>query len=305
MRVAFQMDALSRLNLATDTTLMLAEEALARGFTCYHYRPDQLSWRDGALVAPLCALTYTGGQWQLGAPATTALDTMDVIWMRQDPPFDLRYITACHLLELLPPTTRVVNDPHGVRNAPEKLAPLAFRTFMPPTLISLDLNEILDFTRDHGTIVAKPLYGYGGRSVFKYSAGESNIDTLVEMLAERGEEPWMWQQFLPAVATSDKRILLIDGQVASVFQRRPAEGSIRANMRVGGTPEKATLTPREEEICTAVAPSLHQQGILLAGLDVIGDHLTEINVTSPTGLRAAQALYGTNLAATLWDHLSG
>ena len=306
MRVAFQMDHPSKLNPKSDTTFMLIEEALSRGHECYYYPVELLSWRHGELVARMQRIHIDAAKtpvWSLGDEEQCALHTCDVVFMRQDPPFDMRYITATHLLEQLPATTRVVNDAAGVRNAPEKLSPLAFRQFMPPTLISLDVAEINAFAREQGTIVAKPLYGYGGRSVFKLAATDPNIETLIEHWMERGHEPLMWQQFRPEVASSDKRILLIDGEVASVFQRKPADNSIRANMRVGGTPEKATLTPREEEICAAIGPMLKAQGLMLTGLDVIGSYLTEINVTSPTGLRAAQALYGVNLATTIWNRL--
>lgn len=306
MRVAFQMDHPARLNPKSDSTFFLIEEAMARGHDCYFYPVETLSWREGEVRAIVQRITIDASRqpvWTLGDPETVTLHDFDVVFMRQDPPFDMRYITATHVLEQLKPTTRVVNDPAGVRNAPEKISPLAFRQFMPPTLISLELAEIMDFARAQGTVVAKPLYGYGGRSVFKLDAADPNIETLVESWLERGQEPLMWQQFRPEVASSDKRILLIDGTVASVFQRRPAAHSIRANMRVGGTPEKATLTPREEEICAAIGPMLRANGLLLTGLDVIGSYLTEINVTSPTGLRAAQALYGVNLAAALWDTL--
>lgn len=306
MRVAIQMDHPSRLNAKADTTFFLIEEAIARGHECYFYPVEMLSWRHGEVGAPLQRITIDSGKnpvWSLAEPEAHSLHAFDVVLMRQDPPFDMRYITATHLLEQLGSQTRVVNDPAGVRNAPEKLSPLAFRQFMPPTLISLDSVEITAFAREQGTIVAKPLYGYGGRSVFKLAAGDPNIETLIEHWSERGHEPLMWQQFRAEVSSSDKRILLIDGEVASVFQRRPAEHSIRANMRVGGTPEKATLTPREEEICAAIGPMLKAQGLTLTGLDVIGSYLTEINVTSPTGLRAAQALYGVNLAARFWDVL--
>ncbi len=302
MRVAFQMDHPSRLNAKTDTSFMLIEEAANRGHECYFYETPMLSWRHGEVGAPLQRISYDNGV-TLGEVEHHSLHAFDVVWMRQDPPFDMGYITATHLLEILQPNTRVVNDPAGVRNAPEKISPLAFRQYMPPTLISLDPAEINAFAREQGTIVAKPLYGFGGRSVFKLAATDPNIETLIEHWGERSREPLMWQQFRPEVATSDKRILLIDGEVASVFQRKPAEHSIRANMRVGGTPEKSTLTPREEEICAAVAPMLKAQGLLLTGLDVIGDHLTEINVTSPTGLRAAQWLYNINLATILWDKI--
>lgn len=306
MRIAFQMDHPSRLNAKSDTTFFLIEEAIARGHTCYFYPAPMLSWRHGEVGAPVQRITIDSSAspvWSLSEPESQALSTFDIVLMRQDPPFDMAYITATHLLEHLPATTRVVNSPAGVRNAPEKLSPLAFRQFMPPTLISLDPTEIHAFAREQGTVVAKPLYGFGGRSVFKLAAGDPNIDTLLEHWAERSPEPLMWQQFRPEVATSDKRILLIDGEVASVFQRRPAADSIRANMRVGGTPEQAALTAREAEICATIGPMLKAQGLYLTGLDVIGSYLTEINVTSPTGLRAAQALYGTNLATTFWEKL--
>ncbi len=304
MRVAFQMDHPAKLNAKADTSFMLIEEAIARGHECYYYPVENLSWRHGEVGAVLQRIALDPSKnpvWSLGAPEPHSLHAFDVVWMRQDPPFDMRYITATHLLEQLQPDTRVFNDPAGVRNAPEKISPLAFRQFMPPTLISLDVAEITAFAREQGTIVAKPLYGYGGRSVFKLAATDPNIETLIEHWMERGLEPLMWQQFRAEVANSDKRILLIDGEVASVFQRKPADNSIRANMRVGGQPEKATLTPREEEICAAIGPMLKAQGLMLTGLDVIGSYLTEINVTSPTGLRAAQTLYGVNLAATVWD----
>ena len=306
MRIAFQMDHPSRLNAKTDTTFFLIEEGIARGHTCYCYPVEMLSWRHGEVGAQLQRITIDQSKspiWSLGTPEPHSLHALDVVFMRQDPPFDMRYITATHLLEQLQPNTRVFNDPAGVRNAPEKISPLAFRQFMPPTLISLDVAEITAFAREQNTIVAKPLYGYGGRGVFKLASADPNIETLIEHWMERGHEPLMWQQFRPEVTSADKRILLIDGEVASVFQRKPADHSIRANMRVGGTPEKSTLTAREEEICATVGPWLKKEGLLLTGLDVIGSYLTEINVTSPTGLRAAQTLYGTNLAAAIWDHI--
>ena len=302
MRTAFQMDHPSRLNAKTDTTLMLIEEAITRGHEAYFYHPTDLSYIDGELTAPLARIYINAAEgWKLEATEPTGLSAMQSIWIRQDPPFDMHYLTATYLLEHLPPTTKIFNHPAGVRNAPEKLSPLQFRQFMPPTLISLDLQEILAFARANGTIVAKPLYGFGGRSVFKLSADDPNIETLVEQARERRDEPLMWQRFLPAVAESDKRIILIDGEVAAVFQRKPAAHSIRANMRVGGKPIASELTAREKEICAAIGPFLKSAGLLLVGLDVIGDHLTEINVTSPTGLRAAQALYGVNLAAKVWE----
>jgi glutathione synthase len=228
-----------------------------------------------------------------------------VVWMRQDPPFDLAYITATHVLEHLPKTTRVFNDPKGVRESPEKLSPLFFREFMPPTLISRDLAAITAFAEEHRTLVAKPIYGFGGRGVFKLKAQDPNIATLVEQWGEQSGEPLMWQAFLPEVEKEDRRIILIDGEVAAVFGRLPEEGSIRANMRLGGKPVAASLTHQQEKICAALKPYLKAHGLLLAGVDVIGDYLTEINVTSPTGLRAVEKLYDTNLARHVWDKVEG
>lgn len=304
MKIAVQMDHPARLNPPTDTSFMLIEEAQKRGHSVWYYEASQLSWRAGEIVAPLAPLTVAMDMtpvWKLGAPVATALHTMDVVLMRQDPPFDMGYITATHLLERLAPAVRVINNPAGVRNAPEKLSILQFAAFLPPTLISRNAEEIHAFAARHKTIVAKPLYGYGGRSVFKLSAGDSNLDTLLEHWSEASGEPLMWQEFRPEVATADTRVLFIDGAVAAAFGRTPSEGSIRANMRVGGTPVTHTLTPRQQEICAVLAPMLKAQGLMLAGIDLIGDYLTEINVTSPTGLRAAQRLYGINLAATFWD----
>ena len=308
MKIAFQLDHPAKLNPTGDTSLMIMEEAQRRGHTCYFYEAPQLSWREGDITAPLAPVKVDFAAtlfWQLGEAKATNMREMDVVLMRQDPPFDMGYITATHLLEQLAPHVQVVNNPAGVRNAPEKLSILPFARFMPPTLISINADEIHAFTEAHGTIVAKPLYGYGGRSVFKLSAGDSNIETLIEHWMERSREPLMWQQFRPEVKTADRRILFIGGEVVAVFGRTPAEGSIRANMRVGGQPAPAKLTPPQEEICAALSPFLKANGLALAGIDVIGDYLTEINVTSPTGFRAVQKLYGTNLAATFWDKLEG
>lgn len=299
MKAAFQMDHPSRLNTASDSTMMLIGEACARGIECFFYEPSDLSWQAGETLATLRPINAEG---MLGEATTQPLSAMQVVWMRQDPPFNMRYITATHLLEHA--NTRVVNDPKAVRNAPEKLAALALHRFMPPTLVSSDLKLVHAFAKAHGTIVAKPLHGYGGRSVFKFSAGESNIDTLLEQWNETHGEPLMWQAFLPQVASNDLRVILIHGEVASVFQREPQGESIRANMRVGGIARPARLNARQQDICQHVGPMLRESGLLFVGLDLIGDYLTEINVTSPTGLRAAEALYGQNLAARLWDELA-
>ncbi len=283
---------------------MLIEEAQARGYQTYFYEAPQLSWRAGDIVAPLVPITFDAKAspvWSLGETKRTSLREMDVVLMRQDPPFDMSYITATHLLQQLAPDVRVLNNPEGVRNAPEKLSILPFAQYMPPTLISRNATEIHAFAAEHEAIVAKPLYGYGGRSVFKLAKGDSNIETLIEHWSEASKEPLMWQQFRPEVANADKRVLFINGEVASVFGRTPGENSIRANMRVGGTPVKAELNARQQEICSALTPFLKAQGLMLAGIDLIGDYLTEINVTSPTGLRAAQWLYSINLAVKFWD----
>lgn len=303
LRIACQMDHPSRLNLPGDTTIMLLEEAQKRGHQLTFYEATQLTWREGELRAPLTpiAIDMAADQvFTLGDPAAHALEICDVILMRQDPPFDMSYITATHLLEQLK-NVAIWNNPASVRNAPEKLSVLPLARFMPATLVSRDPTEIHAFASAHGTIVAKPLYGFGGRSVFKLSAGDSNIDTLIEHWSEQSREPLMWQQFRPEVTTSDKRVIFIDGKVASVFARIPQGDSIRANMRVGGIATASELTPIQQTICETLAPILKKTGIMLAGIDLIGDYLTEINVTSPTGLRAAQRLYNVNLAATFWD----
>jgi glutathione synthase len=305
MRAAFQMDPPARLNPRLDTTFMLIEAAQKRGITCYCYEPRALTWRKGELFAKLQPITVDVSKtpaFTLGEASLQSLHDMDMVWMRQDPPFNMEYITATHLLEHLLPDTPVFNNPKGVRNAPEKLSALCHGDFVPPTLISSDAEVIHAFAAEQKTIVAKPLHGYGGRGVFKFSAGDSNLDTLLEHWTENYSEPLMWQAFLPEVKDKDMRVHLIAGEVVAQFLRIPAEGSIRANMRVGGTPKKASLSTRQQVICDALSPWLKAEGLLLAGLDFIGDYLTEINVTCPTGLRAVQMLEGRNLADTLWDH---
>jgi len=305
LHVAFQMDHPSRLNLPTDTTIMLVEEAQARGMACHMYEPHQLSWQAGAAMARMQPLTITRKDaqlhYQLGEATLQPLAAMHAVWMRQDPPFDMHYITATHLLEHA--GTRVFNDPVGVRNAPEKLAALHLHDCMPPTLVSNDAEMVHEFAAQHGQVVAKPLHGYGGRSVYKFRAGDANIDTLLEQNREAGGQALMWQAFLPEVATGDVRILLVEGEIAAIFQREPQGESIRANMRVGGIAKPIEVNEQHRAICARIAPMLKAQGLMLVGLDMIGDYLTEINVTSPTGLRAAQQLYGINLAADIWDRI--
>jgi len=301
MRAAFQMDHPSRLNPVSDSTFMLIEENTKRGGENFFFEPHHLSWQSGTLSARMQRLTYHEGAVSLGEAQLLPLKEMDVVWMRQDPPFNMRYITATHLLEHA--GTRVVNDPIGVRNAPEKLVALHLHELMPPTLVSLDPEVVHDFADQHGTVVGKPLHGYGGRSVFRFDAGDRNIDTLIEQWGEMSGEPLMWQAFLPEVATNDVRIILVNGEIAAIFQREPQGGSIRANMRVGGIAREMKVNARHQLVCEKVGPMLKENGLLFVGLDMIGDYLTEINVTSPTGLRAAHKLYGVNIAEQLWNAL--
>ncbi len=283
---------------------MLIEEAQKRGHEVYYYEAPQLSWNAGDVIAPLAPITIdmqASPVWKLGAAKTTSLRSMDVVLMRQDPPFDIAYITATHLLEQLEGNVAVWNNPASVRNCPEKLSILGFSQYMPPTLISRDPQAIAQFAAQHAAIVAKPLYGYGGRSVFKLTRGDSNLETLLEHWCETSREPLMWQEFRPEVTSADKRVLFINGKAEAVFGRTPEGSSIRANMRVGGTPVMAELNAHQQTICAALSPFLKSNGIMLAGIDLIGDYLTEINVTSPTGLRAAERLYDINLAQRFWD----
>lgn len=307
MRVIVQLDHPSKLNPASDSSLMLMEEAQKRGYEVFFYEPETLTWHENDLCAPLSKITLDRGTtpfWHAEEPRYTSLHSADVILMRQDPPFDMAYITATHLLERLMPRVPVWNNPAGVRNAPEKLSVLGFWKHMPATLISRDPRAISDFAKAHEAIVAKPLYGFGGHSVYKFNRGDSNLDTLLEHWLQTSREPLMWQEFRPEVKTADRRVLLIDGQVATTFARLPDENSIRANMRVGGVATASPdLSPTQQRICDEIGPFLVENGLLLTGLDFIGDYLTEINVTCPTGLRAAERLYGLNLAGQFWDKI--
>lgn len=304
LQVALQMDSLAGINPKGDSTLLIGLEAQRRGHTLYYYTPDKLSDRDGILTASGYRVTLHDNPdhyYDLGDALTITLSDMDVVLLRQDPPFDMTYLTTTYLLETLPSSTLVVNDPASVRNHPEKLFPTLLRQYMPETLISADTKEIERFWRDHKDIVMKPLYGFGGRSVLRFKAGDDNFHTVMEMQFSHSKEPWMIQRFLPEVKSGDRRIILMNGEVEGVLGRIPAEGEIRANLRVGGSPAQARLTPKQKEICEALGPMLRDKGLLFAGVDMIGDYLTEINLTSPTGLRQIQQLYGTKPEATLWD----
>ncbi|MCU0729555.1 MAG: glutathione synthase [Sphingopyxis sp.] len=306
LTVAFQMDPLETINVAGDSSFALMLSAQARGHNIYHYRAPDLTWDGGRLYAqatPVTVRREPGDHFTAGDPVLLDLgrDT-DVVWMRQDPPFDLNYITATHLLERIDDETLVVNNPASVRNAPEKLFVLDYAHFMPPTMITRSLTATRKFLSEHGAIVIKPLHGNGGKAIFKVGADGANLSALMEMFNTAYVEPHMVQAFLPSVTAGDKRIVLVDGVVAGAINRIPGEGEIRSNLATGGTATKTELTPREAEICAALGPALRTRGLLFVGIDVIGgEWLTEINVTSPTGIVAMDRFNGTDTAGMIWD----
>ena len=302
--VAVQMDHVSTINIAGDSTFAMSLEAQSRGYKLFHYTPDRLSLRDGkvyATVEPMELRDVKGDHYTLGPAERVDLSTMDVVLLRQDPPFDMAYITSTHLLERIHPQTLVVNDPAWVRNSPEKIFVTEFADLMPPTLITRDVAEIAAFRAEMGDIILKPLYGNGGAGVFHSSRDDRNFASLLEMFGQMFREPYIAQAYLPAVRKGDKRILLVDGEPVGAINRVPAEHDARSNMHVGGRPEKTELTAREKEICNRIGPALRERGFLLVGIDVIGDYMTEINVTSPTGIREVRRFDGTDIAALLWD----
>ena len=304
LNVAVQMDPIARINVGGDSTFALLLEAQKRGHAVSYYTPDKLSLRGNEVVAPVQKLEVRdepGNHFTLGEPRREKLSGFDVVLLRQDPPFDLAYITSTHLLERIHPKTLVVNDPASVRNAPEKIFVMDFPQLMPPTLISRDLDEINAFRTEHGAVVMKPLHGYGGASVFRVMPQDMNFGSLFDMFSVTFREPWVIQRFLPEVKRGDKRIILVDGEFAGAVNRVPAADDLRSNMVRGGAAQAADLTSREREICAALGPSLRQRGLLFVGIDVIDDYLTEINVTSPTGIRAVWRLGGPDVAAKIWD----
>ncbi len=304
LRVAIQMDPIGSIKPESDSTLLLGREAQTRGHELYYYTPDKLSWRDGNITAAAQRITFHADPahyYDLGETLSLDLKTMDVVLLRQDPPFHMAYISTTYMLEQLHPKTLVVNNPASVRNHAEKLLPALFREFTPPTLVTADASEIAHFRAEHKDIVIKPLYGFGGHSVLRLKPGDDNFHALMEMLFAESKEPWVVQPFLPEVKSEERRIILIDGTFAGMIGRIPAEGEIRANMRIGGTPVKAELTKRQREICEALGPVLKEKGLIFAGIDVIGDWLTEINITSPTGLAPINRLYGKKLETDIWD----
>ena len=304
LNVAVQMDPIERINIRGDSTFAMLLEAQARGHRLNYYTPDRLAQTGGQVFAAMQPLTVrdeVGHHFTLGEERRTDLTDMDVVLLRQDPPFDLAYITTTHMLERVHPKTLVVNDPAHVRNAPEKIFVLDFPDLMPPTLVTRDLAEIKAFRAEHGDIVMKPLYGHGGGAVFRLTKEDLNFGSLYDMFAATFREQWVIQKFLPDVKDGDKRILLVDGDYAGAVNRVPAADDLRSNMVRGGSPKETELTPREREICQRLGPHLRERGLLLVGIDVIGDYLTEINVTSPTGIRAVKNVGGPDIARMVWD----
>jgi glutathione synthase len=302
--VAVQMDPIERIKIGGDSTFALLLEAQNRGHRLDYYTPDRLAMRDGQVFAAVRPLTVKDQQdehFTLGEMRRVALATFDVVLMRQDPPFDLAYVAATHLLERIHPATLVLNDPAQVRNAPEKLFVIAFADLMPPTLITRDLEEIRAFRAEHGDIVMKPLFGAGGAAVFRLGPEDMNFGSLYDLFAATFREPWVVQRFIPGVRLGDKRIILVDGQFAGAVNRVPQPDDLRSNMVRGGAAQETDLTPREREICERLGPALRERGLIFVGIDVIDGYLTEINVTSPTGIRAVQRLGGPDIAALIWD----
>ncbi|WP_106640161.1 glutathione synthase [Allosphingosinicella vermicomposti] len=305
LRVAVQMDPLESINIAGDSTFAIMLGAQARGHKLFHYEAGDLSYREGRVTAPARPVTVQrveGDHFTAGELVTLDLaEDVDVVLMRQDPPFDLAYITATHLLERIQHKTLVVNDPASVRNAPEKLFVLDYARFMPPTLVTRRLEDARAFHAEHGEVVVKPLYGNAGSAVFHVGRNDANLAALTELFGQVWREPFMVQAFLPDVSKGDKRIVLVDGKPTGAINRLPREGEIRSNLAAGGRAEATGLTPREQEICDALGPELARRGLLFVGIDVIAGYLTEINVTSPTGIVAIDRFNGTDTPSLIWD----
>ena len=304
MKIAFQMDPIQTVNIDADSTFRIAEEAQARGHELFFYTPDHLAFQEGKVTARGQNFTVQRVQGQhadLSEMQEVDLADFDVIWLRQDPPFDMHYITTTHLLDLIHPDTLVVNDPFWVRNYPEKLLVLRFPDLTPPTTIARDLETIKAFKEKHGDVILKPLYGNGGAGVFRLDQNDRNLASLHEVFTGFSREPLIVQKFLPDVSNGDKRVILVDGEPIGAINRVPAKGETRSNMHVGGRPEKVGLTERDREICAAIGPLLREKGQIFVGIDVIGDYLTEINVTSPTGIQELERFDGINAAEKIWE----
>ena len=306
LKIAVQMDPIERINIKGDSTFALLLEAQKRGHQLTYYTPDRLALLNGQVFAHVESLSVRdkpGDHFTLDKPRRAALAEFDVVLLRQDPPFDLAYVTTTHLLERIHPKTLVVNDPANVRNAPEKVFVTEFSDLMPPTLISRDLEEINAFRDEHGAVVMKPLHGHGGAAVFRVMPQDMNFGSLFDMFSVTFREPWVIQRFLPEVKHGDKRIILVDGEFAGAVNRVPAADDLRSNMVRGGAAQATELSAREREICATLGPALRERGLLFVGIDVIDGFLTEINVTSPTGIRAIQNLGGPDVAAAVWDKI--
>ncbi len=304
LKIAFQMGPIERVDINADSSFRIAEEAQARGHQLFYYTPDKLFFDQGQVKAQGHTLTVRreqGNHFTLGEQREYCLSDWDVVWLRQDPPFDMGYITSTHLLDMVHPEAMVVNDPFWVRNYPEKLLVLAFSDLTPPTMIARDLDSLRAFKKRHGDIILKPLYGNGGAGVFRLGPDDRNLSSLHELFTGINNEPLIAQQFLPDVSNGDKRIILVDGEPVGAINRVPAPGETRSNMHVGGRPEKVGLTKRDHEICAAIGPLLREKGQIFVGIDVIGDYLTEINVTSPTGIQELERFDGTNIAERIWQ----
>lgn len=304
MKIAFQMDPIETVDINADSTFRLAEEAQARGHELFYYLPDRIAYQEGRITArgqDLRVKREQGAHAELGPLREVDLSEFDVIWLRQDPPFDMHYITLTHLLDRLRGQVLVVNDPFWVRNYPEKLLVLDFPDLTPPTAIARDLETLRAFRERHGDIILKPLYGNGGAGVFKLAQGDGNLASLHELFSGFSREPLIVQKYLPAVTAGDKRVILVDGEPVGAINRVPAKGETRSNMHVGGRPEKIGLTDRDREICDRIGPLLREKGQVFVGIDVIGDYLTEINVTSPTGIQELERFDGINVAEKIWQ----
>jgi glutathione synthase len=306
LKVAIQMDPVEGINIETDTTFLLMLEAQARGHALWVYTPERIALEEGRVTArgrDLTLQAIKGDHYRLGPMQVRELAEMDVVLMRQDPPFDMAYITATHFLETIHPRTLVINNPLEVRNAPEKLFVTGFPGVQPPTLITADAEAIYDFRARHGDMVLKPLYGGGGSGVVRLKRDDPNLDALLELHAMIGREPVIAQKFIPAVSKGDKRVLLVDGEPVGAINRIPADGQVRSNLARGGRAEAVELTARDRELCAIIGPELRRRGLLFVGIDVIGDYLTEINVTSPTGAQQLKRFGGADAAAVLWDRV--
>lgn len=303
LNVALQMDPIGSVNINADSTFRIALEAQARGHRLFYYTPEKLAYVEGRVIArgwPVEVRRELGNHVTYGAEIEVDLADYDVVWLRQDPPFDMGYITTTHLLDMIHPKTLVVNDPFWVRNCPEKLLVLQFPQLIPPTAIARDLQTIRDFKARHGDIILKPLYGNGGAGVFRLDPNDRNLSSLHELFTSMSREPLIVQKFLPDVVKGDKRVILVDGEPVGAINRVPQAGETRSNIHVGGRPEKIGLTPRDLEICATIGPVLREKGQIFVGIDIIGDYLTEINVTSPTGIQELERFEGTNSAALIW-----